>query len=139
MVYNEMDKLKDYVVDRWLTWRTGQDKQTRDFNKWYDETVVRQASTIENVFMNFQYIIPVSTKIFNLDEPFGWCPCQDFKQYLYPRRSLGDNAVYYFARGYRDQWDGKFHLNDLRHEQDQVFVATNNSKDAMMITLKYMS
>ena len=127
----------DYIGDRWLTWRTGLDKQTRDHRKWFNETVVQRASTIENMFMNFKYIIPVSTDIFDLDEPFGWTPCLDFKQYLYPNRALGDNTVYTFARGYRDHWDGRFHLNDLRCEQDQVFVATNNKKDALWITLKY--
>lgn len=127
----------EWIVDKWLTWRTGQNKQTREYLKWYDETVVMRACTIENVFMNFKYIVPVSTTIFDLDEPFGWTPCEDFKQYLYPARALGDNTVYYFARGYRDQWDGKFHLNEMWHKQDQVFVATNNEVDAMLIALKY--
>lgn len=129
----------EWIVDKWLTWRTGQNKQTREYLKWYDETVVMRACTIENVFMNFKYIVPVSTKIFDLDEPFGWTPCEDFKQYMYPARALGDNTVYYFARGYRDPWDGLFYLDDLRHDRDQVFVATNNSKDAMMIALKWSS
>jgi hypothetical protein len=87
--------------------------------------------------MHFKYILPVSTNIFDLNEPFGWNPNKEFRQYMYPNRTLGDNTVYYFARGYRDPWDGRFHLNDFRHEQDQVFVATNNSKDALMIALKY--
>lgn len=131
--------LKEYVADKYLSWRTGQDKQTRAWHKWQEETIVHRADTIENMFMNFKYILPVSTSIFDLNEPFGWIPCYDFKQYLYPTRELGNNAVYYFARGYRDQWDRRFHLNDMRHEQDQVFVATNNQRDAVMIALKYSS
>ena len=127
----------EYVVDKWLTWRTGRDKQTRDHHKWFEETVVQRAGTIENMFMNFKYILPVSTRIFNYSEPFGWYPNKEFRQYMWPNRALGDCTVYYFARGYRDLWDGKFHLNDLRHEKDQVFVATNNEKDAFMIALKY--
>lgn len=127
------------IKDRYLTWRTGLDKQTRDHRKWYDGIVVHNAGTIENKFMHFKYILPVSTNIFALDEPFGWAPCKDFRQYLYPNRALGDCAVYYFARGYRDPWDGKFHISDLRHDQDQVFVATNNDRDAVMIALKYSS
>jgi len=126
------------IKDRYLTWRTGQDKPTRDFRNWYDGTVVSRAGTIENMFMHFKYIIPVSTNIYDLSHPFGWIPCEDFKQYMYPNRQLGDNTVCYFARGYRDKWDGKFHLNDLRHDQDQVFVATNNERDALMIALKYL-
>ena len=127
----------EYIADRYLTWRTGLDKQTRDHRKWFNETVVHGASTIENMFMNFKYIIPVSTNIFCFDEPFGWTPCEDFEQYMYPARALGNNTVYYFARGSRGQWDGKFHLSDFIYEKDQVFAATNNNKDAVMIALKY--
>jgi hypothetical protein len=127
----------DYIKDKWLTWRTGLNKQDREFRKWFEETVVQNASTIENMFMNFKFILPVSTQIFDHNEPFGWVPNKEFRQYMYPNRASGDYAVYYFARGYRDPWDGKFHLDDLRCEQDQVFVATNNEQDALMIMLKW--
>lgn len=127
----------DWIKDRYLTWRTGVDKPTRDFRNWYDGTVVHRAGTIENMFMHFRYIIPVSTRMFDLNEPFGWVPCKDFRQYMHPNRDLDNCAVYHFARGYRDPWDGKFHLGDMRHDQDQVFVATNNERDAVMIALKY--
>ena len=123
----------EYIKDKWLTWRTGLDKQTQTWLKWEDENIVHRAGTIENMFMNFKYILPVTTMIFDHSEPFGWMPSKDFRQYMYPNRALGDNAVYYFARGYRDEWD--FHFNEFTG--DQVFVATNNEVDAMMITLKY--
>lgn len=115
-----------YIKDRYLTWRTGLDKQARTWLKWEEENIVHGAATIEDMFVNFKYIIPVTTQIFNHAEPFGWHPTKEFREYMYPNREFGDSAVYYFARGYRDQWDG-----------DQVFVATNNSQDAMMIALKY--
>jgi hypothetical protein len=127
----------EYIVDKYLSCRTGLGKQERLWRKWQEETIVRRASTIENMFMNFKYILPVSDMIFNHAEPFGWVPCRDFQQYMYPARDLDNCTVYCFARGYRDKWDGQFHLNDLRHEQDQVFVATNNERDAIMIALKY--
>jgi hypothetical protein len=73
----------EYIKDKYLTWRTGLSKQDRDYRKWYDETVVHRADTIENMFMNFEYILPVSTKMFDLDEPFGWYACDDFEQYMY--------------------------------------------------------
>ena len=126
----------DYIKDKWLTWRTGLDKETRDYQKWAYETIAYRASTIENMFVNFKYILPVTTQIYNPNEPFGWVPCKDFRQYMYPSRALGDNCVYYFARGHRDQWDGKFHLTEIGGG-DQVFVATNNDEDAIMIALKY--
>lgn len=126
----------EYIVDKWLTWRTGLKKQDREFNQWFEETVVQRAPTIENMFMNFKFIIPASTQIFDHNEPFGWVPNKEFCQYMYPNREVGDSAVYYFARGYKDQWDGKFHLCDMRGS-DQVFVATNNERDAIMITLRW--
>lgn len=126
----------EWIKDRYLTWLTGKDKQTRDYEKWWVENIVSRASTVENMFMNFKYIIPVSTQIFNHNEPFGWYPNKDFKQYMYPARELGDQSEYYFARGYRYEYDGKFHFNELCG-QDQVFVVTNNEKDAIMIALKY--
>lgn len=127
----------EFIVDRWLTWRTGLKKSDREFHKWFEETVVKNASTIENMFMNFKFIIPVSTQIFDHNEPFGWVSNKDFQQYLYPNRAIGDCAVYYFARGYRDRWDGRFYINDISCDQDQVFVATNNERDAIMIALRW--
>ena len=125
------------VRDRYLSWRTGHNKQERDWIKWRDENIVTNAITIENMFMNFQYILPVSIDIFNHNDPFCWSPCTEFNQYLYPQRPLGQNAVWYFARGFRDTWDGRFHICGLRAEQDQVFVATNSQEDAIMIALKW--
>ena len=96
----------EYIKDKWLTWSTGLSREDRIWHKWQEETIVSNASTIENMFTNFKYIIPVSTKIFNHPEPFGWVPCEDFQQYMYPRRDLDNCSVYHFARGYREQWDG---------------------------------
>ena len=127
----------EYIKDKYLTWRTGNDKQTRIWLKWEDENIVHRARTIENMFMNFKYILPVTTQIFNHAEPFGWHPTKEFREYMYPNRELGDNTVYYFARGTRNQWDGRFHLDGCFGERDQVFVATNNERDAIMIALKY--
>lgn len=126
----------EYFKDKYLTWRTGLNKQERTWRKWREENIVLRANTIENMFMNFKYIIPVSTNIFDLAAPFGWCLSKDFRQYTYPNRELGNNVVYIFARGYRDRWDGRFYFNELSGH-DQVFVATNNEQDAVMITLKY--
>ena len=116
----------EYIKDKYLTWRTGNDKQTRTWLKWEEENILQRARTIETMFMNFKYILPVTTQIFNHAEPFGW----------YPNKELGNNAVYYFARGERNHWDGYFHFDEM-FGGDQVFVATNNERDAIMIALKY--
>jgi hypothetical protein len=127
----------DALQDRYLTWHTGMAREDREFREWADRTVVYNATTIENMFQNFRHIVPVSTDIFDLDEPFGWMPCLEFREFLYPAKPLGENAVWYFARGYRDAWDGRFHISDLGAEQDQVFVATNSDQDAVIIALRW--
>jgi len=132
-------KFKEYIADKWLTWRTGKSKEQREWEAWYEENVVYRARTIDNMFMHFKYVIEVDTyKFMNLNEPFAWVPCEDAKQYFWPHRELGNNAVWRFERVIWDQWDKTWHINTLGDE-DKIFVATNNDKDATMIALKYMS
>lgn len=133
-----MGKLKDYIVDKWLTWRTGKPKAEREWQAWYEENVVYRASTIPNMFQNFKHVIIVDPNKFMLEDPFAWRPCDDAQQYFWPARELGNNAVWRFERVIWDQWDKCWHINGLGDE-DKVFVATNSDKDAMMIALKYMS
>ena len=129
--------MKDFIVDKWLTWRTGKSKDQRDWEAWYEVNVVYCASTIENMFMNFKHVIAVdSHKFLDWAEPFAWVPVNDACQYFWPHRELGNNAVWRFERVRKDQWDNRWHLDELGGE-DQVFVATNNDMDAIMIALKY--
>ncbi len=130
--------LRDKLVDAWLTWRTKKSKEQRDWEAWYEVNVVYRAGTIENMFMNFKHIIEVSPDKFFQFDPFAYVPCEDAKQYLWPQRELGNNAVWRFERVRRDRWDGRWHIDEMGGG-DHVFVATNNDKDAMMIALKYMS
>lgn len=130
-------KLKDAIVDRWLTWHTKKTKAQRDWEAWYEVNVVYRASTIENMFMHFEHIVVVNPdKFMDPHEPFSWVPCADARQYFWPARELGSNAVWRFERVTLDRWDQRWHLDGLGGE-DKVFVATNNSRDAMMIALKY--
>lgn len=131
-------KLKDYILDKWLTWRTGKDKEVRDWEAWYDTNVHYRATRINDMFRKFEHVIIVDTqKFMDYSDPFGWHPCDDALQYFWPARPLGENAVWRIERviNYPStawQWE----VNELGGE-DKVFVATNNSKDAMMIALKY--
>ena len=134
-----MNRLKDYIVDKYLTWATGMTKTEREWTDWYNCNVNYRASDITDMFKNFKHIIEVDTyKFTNPHEPFGWVPCADAKQYLWPARELGNNAVWRFERVMWSEWDNRWYVNRLGGE-DKIFVATNNDKDAMMITLKYMS
>lgn len=129
----------EQIKDRWLTWRTGKTKDEREWAAWCDTNIVYRAGTIKNRFKHFKHIITVDpNKFFDLSEPFGWVPCASAKKYLYPTRELGNNAVYCFERVIWDKWSNDWMLNDLGDE-DIVFVATNNDRDATMIALKYMS
>lgn len=128
-----IEKLKDW----YLTRKTGKDKAQREWEAWYEYNVVYKASTIENMFMNFKHIIPVNTnKFVDHHEPFAWIPNSDARQYFWPARELGKNAVWRFERVRKDQWDQRWHLDEMGGE-DRIFVATNNEQDAVMIALKY--
>jgi hypothetical protein len=134
-----MGKLKDYIVDKWLTWRTGKSKAEREWEAWYEVNVVYRASTIPNMFRHFKHVIPVShEKFLDYNEPFAWVPVDDAMQYFWPARELGNNAVWRIERVIWDKWENCWHINGLGDE-DKVFVATNSDKDAMMIALKYTS
>jgi hypothetical protein len=52
------------------------------------------------------------------------------------QRELGNNTVWRFERVEWNRWDQRWHVNSLGGE-DKIFVATNNDRDAMMISLKY--
>jgi hypothetical protein len=132
-----MAKLKELIVDKYLTWRTGKTKAERDWEAWYESNVVYRASTIENMFMHFEHIIEVNPdKFFDPAEPFAWVPNKDARQYFWPQRELGDNCVWRFERVSKDQWDGRWHVNEM-FGGDHVFVATNDDRDALMISLKF--
>jgi hypothetical protein len=126
----------EWIKDRWITWRTGKSKAERQWIAWYETNVVYRANTIPNMFMNFEHIIEVDSNKFMVEDPFAWSPCDDAKQYFWPARELGNNAVWRFERVRKDRWDNMWHLDEMGGE-DKVFVATNNSRDAVMIALKY--
>jgi len=129
----------DWIKDKWLTWRTGKDKEHREWEAWYETNVVYRASTIPNMFMHFKHVIIVSpNKFFDLCEPFTYVPNEDARQYFWPARKLGENAVWRFERVMWNQWTKEWDINGMG-DRDKVFVATNSDKDAMMIALKYMS
>ena len=129
---------KEYIVDRWLTWRTGKDKSTREWEAWYNVNVNYRATRIKDMFKNFKHIIIVDPdKFTNPREPFAWVPCDDAKQYFWPERPLGDNAVWRFERvTSAPSTNNEWVVNEFCGE-DHIFVATNNDKDATMIALKY--
>lgn len=138
VLYSMLSAIRERIVDWYLTRKTGKDKAQREWEAWYEVNVVYRASTIENMFMNFKHIIEVNPDTFFQFDPFAYVPCEDAKQYLWPRRELGNNAVWRFERVRKDRWDNRWHIDEMGGG-DKVFVATNNDKDAMMIALKYSS
>lgn len=126
----------DWIIDRYLTWRTGKDRDQREWEAWYEVNVNYRATTIPDMFKNFKHVMIVDQDKFMQFDPFTWVPCEDAKQYMHPRRKLGDNAVWRFERVYWDNWDECWHINTMG-DADLVFVATNNDRDAMMLALKY--
>lgn len=129
--------LKERIVDWYLTKRTGKTKDQREWEAWYEQNVVYSASTIDNMFMHFEYVFSVDPdKFFDHSEPFAWVPCADARQYFWPQRSLGENCVWRFERVRKDRWDNRWHIDGMGGE-DRVFVATNSERDAVMISLRW--
>jgi hypothetical protein len=132
--------LKERLVDWYLTRKTGKTKAEREFIAWYEQNVNYRATRIKNMFENFEHIVIVDiNKFVDHAEPFTWVPCKDARQYFWPARPLGENAVWRFERVINcpaTAWE--WEINELGGE-DKIFVATNNERDAMMIALKYMS
>ena len=126
----------EWIKDRWLTWRTGKDKDTREWETWYEVNVVYRAQSINNMFMHFKHVIEVDHNKFMVEDPFTWHPCEDARQYFWPARPLGNNAVWRFERVYWNQWQQEWICDEMGGE-DKVFVATNSDEDATMIALKY--
>lgn len=124
--------------ERWITWRTGKDKIQREWEAWCDVTVHRRANTVEDYYCNFKHIIEVDpAKVYDPACPFGWTYVKDFQQFAFPNRALGENTMCEWFRCLDKSWDGKTHINEIGGG-DHLFAATNNDKDAIIITLKYV-
>lgn len=130
--------IKEYFKDKYLTWRTGKDKRQRDHDTWFNDIVNYRARDTTDMFKNFKHVIIVNPELFfDHAEPFGWVPVQDAKQYFYPLRPLDETVcVWRFERVTWNRWDSRWHINEMSGD-DKVFVACNNSEDAMVLALKY--
>jgi hypothetical protein len=123
------------LKDRYLTWRTGKPRQVREFQAWADVAVNLRASTAQAMFSNFEYVFTVDYNKFFFDAGMFLELDPGTKPYMFPQRALGDNLVYANLRG-EEYESGEFYITDFGNE-DRVYVATNNSKDAVMIALLY--
>jgi hypothetical protein len=128
--------MKEWIIDKWLTWRTGKDKTQREWDAWYNENVNWLSPRISTMFEKFKHVIVVdANKMMDPYEPLNWIPCKDAEQYFWPNRELGNNAVWRFERVI-PYGDNDYYVNGIG-DRDLIFVATNNDEDAVMIALKY--
>lgn len=129
--------MKEWIVNKWLDFWTKTTKEQREWDAWYNENVNWLSPRISFMFAKFKHVILVDTnKFVDHSEPFAWVPCSDAKQYFWPDRELGNNAVWRFERVYWHSGDQDWVVNGMGSE-DHIFVATNNDEDAAMIALKY--
>ena len=126
----------EWIKDRWLTWRTGKDRATREWEEWYETNVHYRSNSINYMFKEFKHIIVVDHKKFFQFDPFAWVPCEEAKTYMWPARPLGENCVWRIERVFWNPWQSEWIPNDLG-DTDKVFVATNSDSDATMIALKW--
>ena len=124
------------IKDRWLTWRTGKDASQREWDAWCDAIINRRAHTVENYYYKFKHIIEVDpAKVFDTTCPFGWTYVEDFHQFAFPSRELGNNTMCDWFRCIHGP-DGQWHINEIGGG-DHLFAATNSDADAIVIALKY--
>ena len=126
----------DDLKDRWITRRTGRNRQQREYDAWYEYNVNSRVSTINEMFKNFEYVIEVDPDKFLVDDAISWVPHPDARQYFWPERALGNNCVWTCRRVFWDQWTQSWYINNFTGD-DRVFVATNSGEDATMLTLKW--
>lgn len=128
-------RLKEYIVDRYLTWKTGNDKATREWQAWLADNVNYQAHSVNDMFKHFKHIVEVDWRKFITDDGLAWVPVPEAKKYFWPERKMGHNAIWTIKRVSVGQW-GEWNINDCFGE-DRIFVATNSDEDALMIALLY--
>jgi hypothetical protein len=129
--------MKEWIINKWLDFWTKTTKEQREWDAWYNENVNWLSPRISFMFSKFKHVIIVDTnKFVDHSEPFAWVPCPDAKQYFWPDRELGNNAVWRFERVCWHSGDQDWVVNGMGSE-DHIFVATNNDEDAAMIALKY--
>jgi len=129
--------MKEWIVDKWLTWRTGKTRDEREWDAWYNENVNWLSPTISSMFEKFKHVIVVDAdKFMDPREPFTWVPNKEANEYFWPVRKLGENCVWRFERVYWHIGAQDWVVNGMG-DRDSIFVATNNDQDAIMITLKY--
>lgn len=131
-----MRKLIDTLVDKYHTWRTGKSKEQRDWEVWYEVNVNYRASTVDEMFSNFKYVIKLNPDKFFKYDPFVWVPCDDAMEYFWPNRPLGQNAVWRFEPVKWDEHEQRWLMNVMGTQE--VFVATNNDADILMLSLLYV-
>ena len=131
-------EFKEWIVDKYLTWRTGYNKEQRKYREWYYTHVVVRATEIDNMFGRFKHVLIVDPdKFFDYAEPFGWVPVEQARSYFWPNRPIETTCVWRFERAMRCPSTGnRWAINELGGT-DTVFVACNSDEDALMISLLY--
>ena len=129
----------EYTVDRYLTWKTKKTKKIRDYEKWKKETLFPSSSTVDEYFKNFKYVLTLSYGSVMTDYCpfFGNQPNAEFRTYLFPSREIGKHCEARVFRVSRYS-DNRYHFDDMGGS-DLLFVATNSTEDAVMLSLKYGS
>jgi len=132
-----LTKLLKSVKERFLTWHTGLDTQTREYQEWEQSVVNRRADYVDTFFYGFTHIIALDYyKVYSNPDPFyGHTPTYDFLSYMYPNREGSTDRCYYHI--FRGNWENdRFYITDFGCG-DQLFVGTNSAEDAVQLALRY--
>lgn len=133
-----LSKLREEISVRLESRTTKETIEQVRFRRWYQNTINYRGNSPREYFYNFKYCFEVDHKKFFTSDPKikTWQPVEDFKQYTYPNRDFNNCAVYDFFRVLQDPYTKELNINEIGG-YDVLFVATNNSKDATMLALKF--
>lgn len=108
------------------------------YRSWVTSTVISSAMTVDQRYANFKHIIEVRPELilhYPDCSPFSERVDDTFRQkYCWPNKPLGDCAIVEWVRC--TEFRGQLEIDDC-FGHDRLFVATNNDRDALMISMRY--
>jgi hypothetical protein len=122
------------LKERWITRRTGLTREQREYRAWCEDMVNIYASTVEDKYAKFQYVIEVDPLKFLIHHM--WTEPVDY-QYFFPHKPPGECALWGWVSGIQDCHTGKINILGQGLGLDYCFVATNDTDDALEIALRF--
>lgn len=119
-------------------WEKGIAKESWSFSQFIDQNINKDALYVKDYFRGFKYIIQLDPdKALTHDYNYDDYVVPEFREFMYPRKSLSDHCVVRTLTINTQTRDGQITKFPGRMNVEQTFAATNNEQDAFMIKLRF--